>query len=123
MNNSYSITKTCAERFAWMFNREHGTRISVVRALNAYGPGQKSEPVRKIMPNFILPALRGEAIIVYGAGSQVMEIGTATVSCGVAMQNRRRRSNQVVGPFPVVPRLLPGDVFHPDDYMLVNLRT
>lgn len=74
MNNSYSITKTTAERFALMFNKEHGTRIAVVRALNAYGPGQKSTPVRKIMPNFILPALAGEAITIYGDGSQVMDM-------------------------------------------------
>lgn len=74
MNNSYSITKTTAERFAWMFNRELDTRISVVRALNAYGAGQKHAPVRKIIPNFILPALRGEDIIVYGDGSQVMDM-------------------------------------------------
>jgi UDP-glucose 4-epimerase len=74
MNNSYSITKDTAERLAWMFNRELGTKIAVSRALNAYGPRQKSEPVRKIMPNFVLPALRDEELIVYGDGSQVMDM-------------------------------------------------
>ncbi len=74
MNNSYSITKTTAERFAFMFNRERGTKIAVVRGLNAYGPRQKAEPVRKIMPNFILPALAGDAITVYGDGSQIMDM-------------------------------------------------
>src|SRR5690606_5412820 len=43
MNNSYSITKDTAERFAWMFNRELKTEISVVRALNAFGPYQKAQ--------------------------------------------------------------------------------
>ncbi len=74
MNNSYSITKTTAERFAFMFNKELGTRISVVRALNAYGPGQKAAPVRKIMPNLILPVLNGEPITIYGDGEQVMDM-------------------------------------------------
>jgi len=74
MDNTYSITKTAAENLAWMFNAEHGTQIAVVRALNAYGPRQKAAPVRKIMPNFILPALAGEAITVYGDGSQVMDM-------------------------------------------------
>ena len=74
MNNSYSITKTTAERFAFMFNQEHGTRIAIVRALNAYGPGQKAEPVRKIIPNFILPCLNDEPIIVYGDGAQIMDM-------------------------------------------------
>ena len=72
--NTYSITKTTAEQLAWMFNREHGTKIAVVRALNAYGPRQKAAPVRKIMPNFILPALRGDPITIYGDGEQVMDM-------------------------------------------------
>lgn len=74
MLNSYSISKTTAENLAWMFNREHGTEIAVVRALNAYGPRQKAEPVRKIMPNFLLPALKDEEITVYGDGSQIMDM-------------------------------------------------
>lgn len=73
-NNTYSITKTTAEQIAWMFNREHGTKIAVVRALNAYGPRQKAAPVRKIMPNFIGQALRGEPITVYGDGTQIMDM-------------------------------------------------
>lgn len=74
MNNSYSISKTTAERFAFMFNKEHGTKIAVVRALNAYGPRQKPGPVRKIIPNFVLPALRNEELLVYGDGSQIMDM-------------------------------------------------
>lgn len=74
MQNSYAITKTCAERFAWMYNREFGAKIAVVRALNAYGPGQKSRPVRKIIPNFIEPALIGSPLTVYGDGQQVMDM-------------------------------------------------
>lgn len=74
MHNPYSITKTTAERFALMANAEWGTRIAVVRALNAYGPGQRSHPVRKIVPNLILPALRGEPIVIYGDGEQVMDM-------------------------------------------------
>lgn len=74
MNNSYSITKEAAERFALMYNKEFGTEIVVVRGLNAYGPHQKSKPVRKIMPNFILPAIHNEPIFIYGNGKQVMDM-------------------------------------------------
>lgn len=73
-NNSYSISKTTAERFALMFNKEHGTKIAVVRGLNAYGPYQKAYPVRKIMPNFVIPALLGKPITIYGDGNQVMDM-------------------------------------------------
>ena len=74
MNNPYSITKSLSERFALMFNREFGTRIAVVRGLNAYGPRQKQFPVRKIMPNFIVPSLKGEPITIYGSGNQIMDM-------------------------------------------------
>ena len=74
MENSYSISKHTAARFAFMYNKEHGTKIAVVRGLNAYGPRQKSKPVRKIIPNFILWALNGEPIQVYGDGEQIMDM-------------------------------------------------
>lgn len=74
MNNPYSITKTAAERFALMYNKEFNTKIAVVRGLNAYGPRQKDKPVRKIMPNLIIPALKNEDIKIYGSGNQIMDM-------------------------------------------------
>jgi len=74
MHNSYAITKTTAEKLALMFNKEHGTKISIVRALNAYGPRQKAFPVRKIIPNLIIPALKNEDLIIYGDGEQIMDM-------------------------------------------------
>ncbi|AKM79396.1 MAG: Nucleoside-diphosphate-sugar epimerase [Candidatus Beckwithbacteria bacterium GW2011_GWB1_47_15] len=74
MNNPYSITKSTAERFALMFNKEFGTKIAVVRGLNAYGPKQKDKPVRKMIPNFIIPALKNEPITIYGDGQQIMDL-------------------------------------------------
>ena len=74
MYNPYSITKKAAERFALMANKEWGTRIAMVRGLNVYGPRQKAYPVRKIMPNLIEPALKGEIITIYGDGEQVMDM-------------------------------------------------
>ena len=74
MDNPYSITKSTSERFAKMYNQEHGTDIRVVRVLNAYGEFQKHFPVRKIVPTFIRLALRNEKISIYGDGSQVMDM-------------------------------------------------
>ena len=74
MHNTYSITKTTAERFALMFNQEFGTRIAVVRGLNAYGEYQKHKPVRKITPNFIVRALNRQPIEIFGDGEQVMDM-------------------------------------------------
>lgn len=74
MNNPYSLTKNTAERFALMYNKEHGTDIRVVRAMNVYGPKQKHRPVRKIFPNVVIPALLDQPITVYGDGSQIMDL-------------------------------------------------
>lgn len=74
MNNSYSISKNAAVRFCQMYNKENGTKIAIVRAVNAYGPRQSVKPVRKITPTFIMRALRGEDIEIYGDGEQIMDM-------------------------------------------------
>lgn len=80
MNNTYSITKNTVERFAEMFNRYRDTHITVVRALNAYGPHQAAaapfgpSKVRKVMPSFICRALSGQPIEIYGDGDQIMDM-------------------------------------------------
>ena len=80
MNNPYSITKTMIERFVSMYNKEHGTRVNIVRAMNAYGPRQRPVPpwgdskVRKITPSFVCRALTGENIEVYGNGRQISDM-------------------------------------------------
>lgn len=80
MNNTYSITKNTVERFAEMFARFRGARVTTVRALNAYGPRQSAAApfghsrVRKIMPSFVCRALTGQPIEIYGDGDQVMDM-------------------------------------------------
>lgn len=76
---AYTISKTASEDFTRMFNKYRGGRISVVRPVNAYGPGQSvaapygPSKVRKIMPAFICRALTGSAIEIYGDGTQVSD--------------------------------------------------
>jgi len=78
--NTYSITKTTAERFVQMFVRYRDLRACSVRCFNVYGPGQSvAQPygeshVRKIIPSFVMRALHGEPIEVYGDGQQVMDM-------------------------------------------------
>jgi len=74
MNNPYSITKRGGARFALMYNKEFETEIAVVRGLNAYGPRQKIVPVKKITPTFIMAALKGEDVVIYGDGEQIMDM-------------------------------------------------
>lgn len=74
MNNPYAITKHGAEKIALNYNDRFGTKITVIRGLNAYGEGQKDYPVRKLMPNLIIPALRNSEILIYGDGTQIMDM-------------------------------------------------
>lgn len=80
MNNTYSISKTTVERFIDMYNKYRGTCINIVRAMNAYGPGQRPAPpygssnVRKITPSFVCRALCNHDIEIYGSGDQVSDM-------------------------------------------------
>jgi nucleoside-diphosphate-sugar epimerase len=80
MNNPYSITKTMIERFIDMYNKNRGTKINIVRAMNAYGPRQRAVPpwgdskVRKITPSFVCRALEDIDVEIYGDGSQVSDM-------------------------------------------------
>lgn len=80
MQNPYSITKTCIERFCEMYNNDRGGRFNVVRAMNAYGPRQLAAApygpgkVRKITPAFVCRALAGHDVEVYGDGLQVSDM-------------------------------------------------
>lgn len=74
MDSPYPITKRAALSFVRMFNKELGTRVAMVRAMHAYGERQKHEPVQKIVPTFIMQALRGKPLTVYGDGWQVVDM-------------------------------------------------
>lgn len=76
----YTITKSAAEDLTRMYNLyRDGGRITTVRPVNAYGPGQSvAKPygiskVRKIAPAFICRALTGADIEVYGDGTQISD--------------------------------------------------
>lgn len=79
-NNTYSITKSTMERFATMLNNYENTSITILRALNAYGPRQTvaapygDSKVRKIMPSFICRAISNDTIEIYGDGNQIMDM-------------------------------------------------
>jgi len=74
MNNPYSISRTAVENIAYQYNRIFKTSISVVRGLNAYGERQKDRPVRKIVPNIMVPLIEQRPITIFGDGEQLMDM-------------------------------------------------
>ena len=65
----YDEGKRAAETLFFDYYRQHKTRIKVVRIFNTYGPRMHPNDGR-VVSNFIVQALRGEPITLYGDGSQ-----------------------------------------------------
>lgn len=65
----YDEGKRTAETLFFDYHRQHKIDIRVVRIFNTYGP-RMSENDGRVVSNFIIQALRGEDITVYGDGSQ-----------------------------------------------------
>ena len=65
----YDEGKRCAETLFFDYWRQHGLRVKVARIFNTYGPRMHPNDGR-VVSNFIVQALRGEDITVYGDGSQ-----------------------------------------------------
>jgi UDP-glucuronate decarboxylase len=65
----YDEGKRCAETLAFDHHREAGVDIRVVRIFNTYGPRMAVQDGR-VVSNFIVQALRGEDITIYGEGEQ-----------------------------------------------------
>ncbi|MEZ7865295.1 MAG: SDR family oxidoreductase [Rhodospirillales bacterium] len=65
----YDEGKRCAETLFFDYKRQHNLNIRVVRIFNTYGPRMHPNDGR-VVSNFIMQALRGEAITIYGDGQQ-----------------------------------------------------
>ena len=65
----YDEGKRCAETLFMDYKREHNLNIRIVRIFNTYGPNMTKNDGR-VVSNFILQALKGEDITIYGDGLQ-----------------------------------------------------
>ena len=69
IRSCYDEGKRAAETLFFDYQRAHKLRIKVVRIFNTYGPRMAADDGR-VVSNFIVQALRGEDLTVYGDGSQ-----------------------------------------------------
>lgn len=65
----YDEGKRCAETLFFDYHRQHKVKIKVARIFNTYGPRMHPNDGR-VVSNFIVQALQGESITIYGDGSQ-----------------------------------------------------
>jgi UDP-glucuronate decarboxylase len=69
LRSCYDEGKRCAETLFFDYHRQHQLRIKVARIFNTYGPRMHPNDGR-VVSNFIVQALKGEPITVYGDGKQ-----------------------------------------------------
>ena len=69
IRSCYDEGKRCAETLFFDYHRQHQLRIKVMRIFNTYGPRMHPDDGR-VVSNFIVQALKGENITIYGDGSQ-----------------------------------------------------
>jgi nucleoside-diphosphate-sugar epimerase len=65
----YDEAKRFAEAMTFAYHRTHGVPVRVVRIFNTYGPRMRPNDGR-VVSNFLVQALRGEPITIYGTGNQ-----------------------------------------------------
>lgn len=69
IRSCYDEGKRCAETLFFDYHRQNHVKIKVVRIFNTYGPHMHPNDGR-VVSNFIMQALRGEDITIYGTGEQ-----------------------------------------------------
>lgn len=69
IRSCYDEGKRCAETLFFDYHRQHDLEIKVARIFNTYGPRMLSNDGR-VVSNFVVQALQGEDITIYGTGQQ-----------------------------------------------------
>jgi UDP-glucuronate decarboxylase len=69
IRSCYDEGKRCAETLFLDYRRQHGLNIKIARIFNTYGPKMHADDGR-VVSNFIVQALKGEDITIYGDGQQ-----------------------------------------------------
>ncbi len=69
VRSCYDEGKRCAETLFFDYHRQYGVEVRVIRIFNTYGP-RMLEHDGRVVSNFIVQALRGQDITIYGTGEQ-----------------------------------------------------
>ena len=99
IRSCYAEGKRCAETLFFDYQRQHNVNIKVIRIFNTYGPRMHPNDGR-VVSNFIVQALRGEDITLYGDGEQTRSFCYVDdlIDAMVAMMET---NDHITGPFNV----------------------
>ena len=106
----YDEGKRCAETLFFDYHRQHRLIIKVARIFNTYGPRMHPNDGR-VISNFILQALRGDPITIYGDGSQTRSFCYVDDMVEGLISLMKTR-DEVTGPF---------NLGNPEEYSMLGL--
>ncbi|MGC6423398.1 MAG: UDP-glucuronic acid decarboxylase family protein [Lentimonas sp.] len=109
IRSCYDEGKRCAETLFFDYHRQNGVDIRVVRIFNTYGPRMLADDGR-VVSNFIVQALKGDDITVYGEGQQTRSF--CYVDDLIEGFIRLMNQDQVVGPM---------NIGNPDEFTILEL--
>lgn len=96
IRSCYDEGKRCAETLFMDYHREKKTKIKIIRIFNTYGPRMSADDGR-VVSNFVVQALQGKDITIYGNGSQTRSFQYIDdlIEGMIRMMNTR---DEVIGP-------------------------
>ena len=108
MRSVYDEAKRFAEAITMAYHRERGVDVRIVRIFNTYGPRMKADDGR-VVTNFVVQALTGQPISIYGDGSQTRSF------CFV--------SDEIRGFLALLdgPIVGPVNIGNPDEFTMIEL--
>ena len=113
LRSCYDIGKRCAESLCMDFYRKHGMKVKIIRIFNTYGPRMAIGDGR-VVSNFIVQALRGEPITIYGDGSHTRSFQYVD-DLIKGMMRMMQTDNDFTGPFTgiftIIGKILPTMLF------------
>jgi len=95
----YDEGKRCAETLFFDYHRQHKLNIKVMRIFNTYGPRMHPNDGR-VVSNFIVQALKGEDITIFGDGKQTRSFGYVSDLIS-GMHKLMNSPNSVIGPINI----------------------
>ncbi len=105
----YDEGKRVAETLCMDYHRSHGVDVRIVRIFNTYGPNMQPDDGR-VVSNFIMQALRGEELTIYGKGEQTRSF--QYVSDLVEGFHKMMNQDSFVGPV---------NLGNPDEFTIIEL--
>lgn len=72
--NPYMISKRTGSELCQAYYQYLGTKACAIAGLNAYGPRQHWDPIRKMFPRFIMKILNDETFDIFGDGKQIVDM-------------------------------------------------